>query len=345
MILHAVFAYKAEVLAPRQRNPRERVFSGRVALEIREAAVGDVPVAFRWRERDIMDRLRAVHEIRWDGENLWKRVETEGPRDRRVARDAEWLSGRLDHRALDDGPSDSDPLGLRVFGHWKRDVDCLFIEQDATVASVRESDHDLRKAVVEARAAGLMSLDGDLYVKVPEPAYHVDWAGGLSNGRIRVKVVHPEDYSECGSLHWRLDEVDAVAATKGIEPGFRKKLVEVLIPEAVRAPLSEATLLQAGRRAEDAMGEELRRNGADFFAAFMAVRDANAALSAELSGPSPSTADGMPLADALAVALPHLVTLRGSDVNFPTYAETASIAALARYDAKALDLGSVPPCP
>lgn len=342
MILHAVFAFTAEFVGHRQRTSRVGVFSARASVDIREASLAELPVAFRWRRSDSFDLPEGPegrHEVRFDGERLWEPYETVrhggiGEPSALVRRDARWVDGRLDHRAMhgDHDPRGDDPLDLGVTGHAGRGR-APFIDEDPGIRTVRASNLDARYAEVQDAARRLLIADGRLFREAREPSYRLSRRhDGESGWTFMPEIVVRSGRADAGAL-WRLDEAGQMAAEHPMAPGYEEALAEVLVPEAVRLPLPEWALARAARDVTFWL-EGDRHTGAD---AGAPMRELHAAVrSASEAEEAGRPIDAPALAESLAAARPLLELVEGTE---GVRARAAVDKALARYDARCLDAG------
>ncbi len=312
-------------------------------MEVREASLADLPVAFRWR-RDVGFGLPegpgGMHEVRFDGESLWEPFETVrhggvGEPSVLLRRDARWLEGRLDHRTM---RGDGDPLDLGTVRSAGRGP-APFIDEDPTVRSVLSSDLEPRFRQVHDAARLLLVAEGRLFRQAREPSYRLSRRHDeVSGWTYMPEVVVRSGRGEAGSL-WRLDEAGQMATEHAMAPGHEAALAEVLVPEAVRLPLPEWAVARAARDVAfwlsgdpDASPEA----GAPMRALREAVDAAERADSRGLPVDVPA------LAEALGSARPLMDRIGGTEGE---RARVTVDRALARYDARSMDFGLGAPGP
>ena len=335
MNLDVTLCYVASVLAARQRTPRPRAFSERMTVEVREVGLPDLPVAMRWDVASGAGGARSAREVRWDGEALWQRL---GEGGRAGPQDVAWLLARVDHRDPVVVGGAQDPLSLRTqyIDHGTR---APFMAADPTVVRVSHTYLPERRAEVEAAAASLLLVDGALYERAVEPVLVVR-RGGLV-GKSWVRVVQMGDVLENGNDLWRADETAHMSATQDLEDGWERDAIEVLLPEAVRAPLPESALLRAGKATLDDMAKAVLERDAGFFSAYAAVRDTRAVLSAGLARGDGRGTEAF--VAALVAARDVLPSLRPrNDPDYAILSERLVDAALDRRDALAFADGFAP---
>lgn len=261
MILEAVFTYNAEVMAPRKRTAKPRILSGSMPVEIAEITAGQAPVALRTATE------AGKREYLWDGERLLTAVE-KGPSAR--------IEDHTDHRTLTRESALGDPLRLQA--GYSRHKDAPFPQDDPMVARIVKSNIDERKRQVAAAAARFVLVGGVLHEEAPEPVYCVANHANIFEPRNWVlELDSMKDVADCGMRHFRADEREtALASQETVEDDG--SLIEVLVPEACRAPMPEAALLVVAREVIDEMKDGVLEGSVAFFEAYAKVRDCASSL-------------------------------------------------------------------
>ncbi len=350
MLLHITYVYEAEVIAHRKRNPETREYVEKRSLEIPEVSEADLPVAFRWVSgRPHREDAGLTREIRWsESHGLWEE-RTEVLRNRRNGEvavthfDAEWLKRQCDATLEENshGYDAGGTFGLFPNSRRSRDAGTLTrIEDDAGIRSVRRSTADERWGEIRSRAYGMLLMDGRLMRRGREPVYEASGPTSIfetdERRFLRIEPAPGLGGGE-GLDHYRADEVEHMLGSLSFRPGQDER-IEVLIPEAVRAPLPEMALMDVAVTVLNQLDDRLKDHDRAFFDAYADVRDIlrtfrkDAERAYEAGEGMP---DGAPLVGALQAALPAcgLVSLRGDG-----WVEERVRRACDRYDARSLAL-------
>lgn len=346
MLFHVTFVYEADVVPPRKRNSVSRPFLATVPVEVEEVASADLPVAFRFDEKRFWDKgLGVLREIRWaEGRGHWQedldipdRDDAEpGERPPAHRRDADWLSAHADARGdAVDGGGGNDPF--RTLTYRIGDADKLApIEGDPQVAKIRSWDREEREAAVRAAAANMILVDGVLHERTSEPVYNLRQTRSLSSDRTWIEIDRADGYEVKGRTHFRADEREGMLRRAGIDG--EASAIEVLIPDAVRAPLPERELAECAELVANRLGNELKDNDRAFFSAYADVRDALASFKAALDAADTLRDAPPPAAELVAALLASQASTRLSAGGRHGYVEEAVEAACARYDERSLAL-------
>jgi hypothetical protein len=271
MIIEVPFCYEANALPPRARSARKVAVLDRLALNIREVAPAEFPVAARIRRRFDAD-ARPVHS---DGRLFYMPSHLTGS-ERRPPLPPSELEALV--------PGDYE-------AHWRHPLaSAARVHMGdkavpvAGIADYRVVSDDRRERVAEIvrRAADLVLCDGVVYDECGEPCWK------FVNGWTVEAALSGRETAEEPDSFWRADKLCDLAERHpdGTEPN-RLGEIEVLRPDLLRLAPEAAALRQ---RAAEAMGYvsggDLKTATKAWFSAYADLRDALAETPAgEVSEP------------------------------------------------------------
>lgn len=356
MLLHITYVYEAEVVAHRKRNPETRAYIDTRTVEVPEVSEADLPVAFKWKsDRSYREDAGVPREVRWTPEHgLWEeRTEierTRGSDEVTVTRfDAEWLRRQADATSEEnrEGWRPGSTFALYPDSHGNHDVrEMVRIGDDTGIRSVRSSTADSRWGEVEAKVRGMLLMDGKVMRRAVEPVYEVSGSGSIfdrdTRRFLRIEPA-PSIGSDEGLDHYRADEVEHMLASHTFHPR-RDEAIQVLIPDAVRAPLPEMALMEVAKTIVERLEDKLKENDRAFFDAFADVRDTLRSFRKDVTR-AHEHGEGMPdgahLVEALQAALPAcaMVSLYGGE----DWVKERVDRVCERYDARSLSFSGPTP--
>jgi len=326
MILNVDFIYEAVVLRGRKRTPDDVSLVSTQPVEVREVEAAAAPVALRTRE-DRPGGGGGTREYRLFEGGLWVvHKDDEG----KAPANAAWLARQAG--SIADAPYGYGHPFAATTSHRGG-----VLGRPGEVPDLRllRSDHDDRAAAVREAAAGILLVDGLVHRPAPEPVYEFVDEHRFSLLYVRGYTApgkgRPLNY---GISHFRADERAHMLAAFGDQGTRAADMadIEVLIPEAVRAPLPEQALLVAARVMRDDLARMVLERDAAFFGVYADLRDAMRAMEAGLAE---SERGGPPCeTEALAAALGTAVSVvlaEDPDARRRLCVEWAS-AALARHE-------------
>ena len=352
MLLDVTFAYEAEVLAPRKRRLENKVFLATIPVEIDEIPSAGLPVAFRFDERQRWDDGKGVaREVRWSAElGHWQAdldvapARDLGPEERPATkeRDAAWLAAHSDPRLTDFSRFSDDPFRI-LAGVYGNVSGSEFIEGNPNVVKVGRTNRDEREAEVRAAIEAMLIVDGVLHERTTEPVFNIRELRTREGNHGWAVIERAGDHSVKGRTHFRADEAAAVEAMVSGSGNDVMPAVEVLIPEAVRAPLPEMDVVEAAELLMARMAEDLKKQDRAFFLAYADLRDSVLPARIALANLRPGRDEPPPVGDVSAAIQAALPLAAAANEYGGWFIEIAQNAC-ARYDARQLgmDLDAAP---
>jgi hypothetical protein len=305
MILNVDYVYEALVRHRRKHRNESHHYLATQPVEIREVPASAAPVALRVHDNRLRDGEPKTREYRLFEDALWLPARAGRGSDQAGV---EWL--REAATAAGTSPYEyGNPFGATVQNKMavrgRR-------EDDETVVALADSNQDARAAGVRAAAAEYVLVDGVVHSRAPEPVYEVHAERDFAFVHVRA-YSPPEKGADgrFGTHHFRADErgyMESAYPLGGYAAGEMPS-IEVLLPEAVRAPIAEQALHAAAAFVRDDLGKKVLDGDVGTFVSYAALRDAVRTLGAELAA-----GGAAPVCDAVASALAGAVeTLGGID--------------------------------